>query len=382
MKRSLLLLALLTACRDVPDRFTAPNPFDSLSAAEAGRLTWNAFEDHSPAWNASSDSVYYSARSYPGLPTSRGLLLTVPRTKGRAALLLKSLQGGLPVPVLTAPAFSPDRQSIAFVQVALNTEPVCTSRIQCPLPPLSGIDTSYSLVPLLPGTLRVRPLNGGPEVKVEIKFEGVRDSFRIAHPFQRQYDRDRADVFRPSWSPDGTRIVFSDGLRLLILNVASGVVDTIPGTADGVWPAWSPTGDVIAFTRLMRLGSTTVRCDCYANDRIDPVMRLQRTIYNDGRDRVGTLVLINPDGSNPRELGIGEAPAWSPDGNTLVFQRGGQLYRSAANGANATPIPNTDFAYEPAISPDGRFLAFTRDPSQRDRVSNTIIPNDIWVVDF
>jgi Tol biopolymer transport system component len=94
------------------------------------------------------------------------------------------------------------------------------------------------------------------------------------------------------------------------------------------------------------------------------------------------LILINPDGTNPRALGLGEAPAWSPDGNTLVFQRDGQLFRAAANGANATPIPNTEFAYEPAISPNGRFLAFTRDASGRDRPSNSIIPNDIWVIDF
>jgi TolB protein len=229
----------------------------------------------------------------------------------------------------------------------------------------------------------VKPLDGGPEVRVPIAFDGVRENdIRIAHPFQRQYARDRAEGFRPSWSPDGSRIVYSDGLRLLILNFASGVVDTIPGTSDAVWPAWSPTGNVIAYTRLQRSGSHNATCNCYATGRVGPVLMLNRTIYHDGNDRVGTLMLINPDGSNPRELGIGEAPAWSPDGNTLVFQRGGQLFRSAANGANATPIPNTDYSYEPAISPNGRFLAFTRDPGQRDRLSNTIIPNDIWVVDF
>ena len=93
MRRSLILLALLaTACREGPERFVSPDPFDSLAIADAGRLTWNVYEDHSPAWNATSDTVYYSARSYPGFPVTGGLLLSVPRTTGRARLMLESLQ--------------------------------------------------------------------------------------------------------------------------------------------------------------------------------------------------------------------------------------------------------------------------------------------------
>lgn len=385
MKRWLMLLALLSGCRDAPERFVGPDPFDSLGSGQVGRLTWNAFEDHSPTWNETSDSVYYSARGYPGFPPSRSVLLSVPRATGRAALMLRSLQNALPAPVFTAPAFSPDRQSLAFVQLTrINSEVICTAGVRCLMPPVGGADTSASVVPLMEGLLRVRPLNGGAEVRVPILFDGVDvvDNTRTAHPFQRQYERDRAEVFRPSWSPDGTRIVFSDGLRLRIVNVVTGVTETIPGTSDGVWPAWSPTGNVIAYTQLRRTGSHDVACDCYAIGDNEPILRLTRTIYHDGNDRVGDLILINPDGTNRRTLGAGEAPAWSPDGATLVFQRGGQLFRSAADGSNATAIPNTAFGYEPAISPNGRFLAFTRDASQRDRPSNTIIPNDIWVVDF
>src|SRR5688572_15144916 len=90
MRRLLFLAFLLSACRDAPDRFAAPDPFDSIPAGDAGRLTWNVYYDQTPIWNASSDSVYYSAASYPGFGDTDGLLLSIPRATGRAKVLLEA----------------------------------------------------------------------------------------------------------------------------------------------------------------------------------------------------------------------------------------------------------------------------------------------------
>ncbi|HEY0672056.1 MAG TPA: hypothetical protein VGD27_07320 [Longimicrobiales bacterium] len=389
MKRTAMLLCLaLTACRDVPDRFAGPDPFDSIPEPDAGRLTWNAYEDHSPAWNATSDSVYYSARSYPGFPLSGGLLLSVPRTTGRAALLLESLQHAVsPQPWLTAPALSPDGESLAFVQLTEVNDPtvLCNAGIICGVapPPAPRPDTGAANTMLVRGVLRVRALNGTTDAaSIEIEFEGLQDSFRIAHPFQRQFERDRAEIFRPSWSPDGTQLVFSDGLRLLLWTVGQTSAVEIPNTDDGVWPAWSPNGAVIAFTRLQRNTVREFSCGCFRQNRPLPVASVYRIVYDDGGRRVGTLSTIRPDGTDLRELGIGEAPAWTPDGQFLVFQRNNELWRATADGSNATLLPNTEYAYEPAISRNGQWLTFSRDQASGDRPSVYIKPYDLWVVGF
>jgi hypothetical protein len=379
----LLTCTLATACRDVPGDFAAPDPFDSIASGESGRLTWNLFEDHSPVWNATSDSLYYSARSYPDFPVSGGLLLSLPRAPGRAALILESVQRAVaPQPWLGAPAISPDRESIAFVQLTELWDPVafCSAGITCP-GPQPRPDTSNANTPLMRGLLRVRGLDGsGTEASIPIVFEGKDNSTYTAHPFQRQYERDRAEIFRPSWSPDGTRLVFSDGLRLYIWTIGAATATPIPNTDDGVWPAWHPNSDVIAFTKLLRNGSHTVLCECNSIGRPRPIADVLRIIYHDGNARTGTLMTVRANGSDLRDLGVGEAPAWSPDGQSLLYQRDDGIWRAAADGSNAALIPNTTFGYEPAVSPDGRLLAFAR-KSFVEPISPLKL-YDLWVVDF
>ena len=59
----------------------------------------------------------------------------------------------------------------------------------------------------------------------------------------------------PSWSPDGSQIVYrasgKDNQGLFVMTVATGAVRAL--TADSShdnFPAWSPKGDRIAFTRF------------------------------------------------------------------------------------------------------------------------------------
>jgi Tol biopolymer transport system component len=111
-----------------------------------------------------------------------------------------------------------------------------------------------------------------------------------------------------------------------------------------------------------------------------PVAFVNRVIYHDGNQRVGELFTIRPDGTALTSLGEGEAPAWTPNGQLLIFQRDHQLWRSAPDGSGATPIPNTAFAYEPAISPDGRWLTYSSDQNQEGLGYPK--PYDIWAVGF
>lgn len=61
-----------------------------------------------------------------------------------------------------------------------------------------------------------------------------------------------------SWSPDGTRLVFStqgDTPALQVLTVSTGRITTLPTSGPASAPAWSPTGDVIAYLTTPPPGS-------------------------------------------------------------------------------------------------------------------------------
>ncbi|MCH8201179.1 MAG: PD40 domain-containing protein [Chloroflexi bacterium] len=73
----------------------------------------------------------------------------------------------------------------------------------------------------------------------------------------------------------------------------------------------------------------------------------------------GDILTINPDGSgivnltnNPQRE---TAPAWSPDGQSIAFSRGG-LWVMDADGSNQTQL--TDSGTDPAWNPDGTKIAF------------------------
>jgi Tol biopolymer transport system component len=86
-------------------------------------------------------------------------------------------------------------------------------------------------------------------------------------------------------------------------------------------------------------------------------------------------MLVRPDGSELKPLGLGEAPAWTPDSRTIVAHRDFRLFRITVESEAASEIPNTLNGFEPAISRDGRWLAFVK-------IAGPELNPDIWVVPF
>jgi len=70
-----------------------------------------------------------------------------------------------------------------------------------------------------------------------------------------------------------------------------------------------------------------------------------------------------PDGELLR-YAVGSSIALSPDGRRIVYlgpgERGGSLWLRELDQLNATPVPGTEGAIQPTISPDGRAVAFVQ----------------------
>lgn len=161
----------------------------------------------------------------------------------------------------------------------------------------------------------------------------------------------------PAWSPDGSKVVFDSGGALYAMEPDGSekrrLTDESVPVAGG--PAWSPDGTKIAFT-----------------------------VARDGNTDVYTM---NADGSGLRRLTDDPArdssPDWSPDGTEIAFNSDrddptrrayyGAIYTMNADGSEERKIvtdttypydPNQEAVfhgdYDPAWSPDGSKIAFTR----------------------
>jgi Tol biopolymer transport system component len=325
--------------------------------------------DEHPAWARDGNTLYYVGESFPGLPPGRGLLLALPRHGGTASLLLPALQGAAAAGPrwLAAPAPSPDGQRVAYLEMAEVAEPgtVVSEQLCEHAEPLLD-----SLVLRVRKLVDTGPLLNDPAVALPLQGRspgqrtGGAGPFTLrTFPFQRRFAEDRRLVLRPAWSPDGTRIVFTDGLRLLIWAVNSGPPVEIPATADAVSPAWSPDGQWIAYARLERSDSSVSSCAVGT-----PRLAIQHNRIGYG-ERRPIIVLTRADGSSTRVLAEGEEPAWSPDSRFIYLVRDSRIWSAPIDGGAAVEIPGTQSGSSPAVSPDGGRLVFVRlrnDPLQFD----------------
>lgn len=152
----------------------------------------------------------------------------------------------------------------------------------------------------------------------------------------------------PIWSPDGTRIAF----------------DRSP--SKGVNDLWVMDPDGSNEKNLTNgTGSTTVALDWSPDG--------SRILFASDRGGNLDLWIIRPDGSDPMQLTDTTesewSASWAADGRTIIYERSNDIWMMDADGSNQRALlarPELDGM--PALSPNGRQIAFTSGQSGVDNV--------------
>lgn len=141
----------------------------------------------------------------------------------------------------------------------------------------------------------------------------------------------------PDWSPDGNSVVYSSnrdgiGFKLYLIGLDGGTPTQLTDSSQraDIYPAFSPDGTKIAFEGV----TFPEKSKIYVLDTTD----------------TGTVITLTSGGDN-------HTPNWSPDGRMIAYQRKGDIFLTMADGSKfpdgqkEISLTDTRNNYFPVFSP-------------------------------
>lgn len=186
-----------------------------------------------------------------------------------------------------------------------------------------------------------------------------------------------------TWSPDGQALaftgVFVDGMEGIMLLNEQGHIATFKPCSFS--PAWSPDGQHLAFhkdcggsaslgiVQIDGAGERELVADLIhhvAADKVIQYIRLSwspdgRYIAYDNQDASGDWYIwtVDIEGGIPSQVTPGRHPAWLPLGDEIAFDRDGDIWAVSVDDGTERKLIDISIHIEwPAWSPDGQQLVF------------------------
>lgn len=208
---------------------------------------------------------------------------------------------------------------------------------------------------------------------------------------QQQLTKGTASHSQPRWSPDGKHIAYVTGGQIWVMEEDGDDNKQVTKLSTGAGgPVWSPDGKWIAFGSEVYPECTSDACNKDEDAKVEAskvkakvAERLLFKHWNEWRDRKRTHVFIIPrEGGIARDLTPGDfdSPpyaaasgvdyAFSPDGREIAFLRNpdkieamstnSDVYTMPLSGGEAKNITVRNKGYDasPVYTPDGKYILF------------------------
>ncbi|HYP02513.1 MAG TPA: S9 family peptidase [Pyrinomonadaceae bacterium] len=241
-----------------------------------------------------------------------------------------------------------------------------------------------------------------------------------ARPLPQQVLSGEWNVSRPRWSPDGRRLAFlgargeQSGIWVMSPRGASPQPRFVAAVRStnfhlpyaGESFAWSPDGRRIAFIHATEesanfagaasASSTEARARRDDPRIVDRIQYKSRTAFSDALRTHVWLVDVDEPATAARQLTSGQhydhALTWNPRGEEIAFLSNHEPDPDAVNNSDIFAVSTADgrvrrltetrgCEYEPAWSPDGKWIAYTATTRDVTTIDSVAEDTHVWVID-